>query len=77
MRDPTLKGDVSSSSFLVECKTTEGKGYTLTRAVLEKIWREAVRNNKTPLMQVEIGGAAYAVLRWEDFMEIAKDAKYV
>ena len=75
--DPFKKGDVSAKNFLVECKTTEKKGYRLTREVLHKIKMEAYKQNKIPVLQVDLEGESYAVIRLQDFEQMAHDSGYL
>lgn len=70
---PFDKGDVSSESFLIECKTTDKKSYSLKNEIFEKIAREAVNVGKIPLMAIEINGAEYIVCRDYDFFSIIKE----
>lgn len=77
LRDPTAKGDVIARMFRVEAKMTGAASYSLTRAVLDKIETEALRNCQSPLLSLQIKGEQYAVLRWQDFLAIIHDAKYL
>jgi len=51
----THKGDVSFKKYLVEAKRTDKKGMRVTEEWLAKIFKEAVQENKTPGMELEIG----------------------
>jgi hypothetical protein len=74
MRNPRHKGDVTSKHFRVEAKLTERASYSLSKKVLDKIEMEALRNVQIPILVVDIQGARYAVLRWQDFHSISHDA---
>jgi len=51
------KGDVRSDKFLVECKITEKRSYSLPLKVWEKILNEARRDGfRTPAMCIEVHG---------------------
>jgi hypothetical protein len=51
---PSQKGDVRSSRFLIECKTTEKDFFTFTRKVWDKIKKEAIRDGmRYPVLSVE------------------------
>lgn len=50
---PTMKGDVSSSDFLFEAKTTGNKSLSVTLKWLTKISREAAEEAKTPGMELQ------------------------
>lgn len=62
---PTFKGDVRSSIFLIECKTTDKDYYILTSKVWEKIFNEALKDGlREPIMQIDIerGNKRFAVV---------------
>ena len=64
------KGDVRHDDFLVECKTTEKKSYSLTMKVWEKIEKEAIKDGlRVPLMCVDTQNGEYrfAVFLEKDF----------
>ena len=42
----TAKGDVRTKEFLIENKYTEKEKYALKYEILDKIWKEAVRESK-------------------------------
>lgn len=65
---PSLKGDVRCPDLLIECKTTSASSYSLTLKVLRKIEKEAEHANKEPILQVDIQGRRYVVLRYEDWL---------
>lgn len=62
-----FKGDVFTDKYLVECKYTDKKQFTLKLDVLEKIEMEALLKNKIPLLAVEIKGKNYIIMKEEDF----------
>lgn len=64
-----MKGDVRSEKFLIECKTTEKKYYTLTAKVWEKIALEALKDHmRTPLMLIDLEDMErYVVFNPKDF----------
>ena len=64
---PGSKGDVACGRFLIEAKQTTGKGYRLTQAVWVKIYSEAVKTAREPVLVVDIGGRQLAVLDFEVF----------
>lgn len=60
--------DVRSEKYLIECKFTDEKYYTLTAHVWEKIRTEAIRDHiRTPLMVIDIQGERFIVFNVEDF----------
>lgn len=77
IRNDRLKGDVIAKHFRVECKLTEKQSYSVSRAVLDKIEREALSNCVCPLLSLQIDGKRFAVLRWEDFEQMTHDAHMI
>ena len=50
-----FKGDVRSSKFLIECKTTEKDKYSLKFEVWEKIYKESLKDGfRIPVMCIEL-----------------------
>ncbi len=69
---PGKKGDVQINSlheYLVECKSTEGLGIRVTKAMWNKISKEAFEAQRLPLICLDIDGIRLAVcdesLFWE------------
>lgn len=60
------KGDVRSRLMLIEAKTTGNRSYTIQSKELEKIWREALMDDRLPVLQFDLNGTSYAVTLWED-----------
>jgi len=48
------KGDLSTDSYLIECKTTEKSSYSINKKLLEKTWQDALESNKLPLLVIGI-----------------------
>jgi len=48
------KGDVSSDSFVYQCKTTDKNRYTLSEKVLGEIYRQATLTSRQPAMVVRM-----------------------
>ena len=46
------KGDVKSGRFLMEAKTSAGKGVRISQHYVEKIWNEAAQVQKIPALVV-------------------------
>lgn len=65
----SMKGDVRTNKFLIECKTTEKSYYTLTAKVWEKIALEALKDHmRTPLMSIDLEDTErYIVFNPKDF----------
>lgn len=66
------KGDVKTSDFLIECKTTTKLSYSLKAATWQKIRNEAVLEELYPLMEIEFFGNAttLVVMDKEDFIAL-------
>jgi len=41
---------------MVECKFTDGKGFRVTKALLEKVRRESAMQGKTGIVELDIDG---------------------
>jgi hypothetical protein len=67
------KADVATEDFLIECKTTDKKSFSLKKEILKKVEKEANFKNKIPLLEVEIGHDKYIVCKERDFFAIIKD----
>lgn len=71
------KGDVRSSEYLVECKSTERLSMSFKLAWLEKITSEAADAGKIPLVSVRFDQAVVASKDWVmipvDFFEELTD----
>ena len=67
------KADVATEDFLIECKTTDKKSFSLKKDILKKVEKEANFKNKIPLLEVEIGHDKYIVCKESDFFAIIKD----
>lgn len=61
------KGDVRTSKYLIECKTTEKDSYKLEQKILAKIAREAIKDSlRTPLLVVDIMNNRFVAFRTKD-----------
>jgi hypothetical protein len=64
------KGDVRNSKFLIECKTTGKKYFSVTAKIWEKIAEEALRDHmRIPLLAIDLEycGSRLIVFRLKDF----------
>lgn len=66
------KGDVSTSEFLIECKTTAARSYRLDIDTIQKIDREAMLENKEFALFIEISGRRYVVVHEDCFVKMAE-----
>jgi Holliday junction resolvase len=64
------KNDVRTPEFLIECKFTNNRSsITLKAKDLESLTRNAIVSGRTPLLQFELNGRRYLVLREDDGTE--------
>jgi len=64
------KGDVKTTEYLIECKTTTKDSYSLTSKVWSKIYTEALLESKEPLMEIQFidRGIELIVMDKNDFL---------
>jgi len=69
------KGDVRDARLLWEAKWTGKAQFTLTRAVLRKLFTEAVLAGRTPALSLSFSGEDnYVVLTEDDFLDLYEAA---
>lgn len=64
------KGDVSTEVEVIECKATGKSQITIKAAWLTKVFAEATRKLKRPVLELSLGGEDYVVLRRHDYLEL-------
>jgi len=64
------KGDVRSKGLLIEHKWTSKKQVTIKSEVLKKITREAILDNRIPVLGLHLDGENYVVLLEDDYLEM-------
>lgn len=70
------KGDVKSKLRLIEIKFTDKNSYALKREVLEKIFYEAVyEERELPYLQIRMGKKNYCVILKDDLQAIIEELK--
>ena len=68
------KADVRNDKYLIEAKFTDSNKYQLKYTTWDKIKREAINDGlRIPVMQIDIQGSQYALLRVEDLDALAQD----
>ena len=68
------KADVRNDKYLIEAKFTDSNKYQLKYTTWDKIKREAINDGlRIPVMQIDIQGSQYALLRVEDLEALAQD----
>lgn len=65
-------GDVRSEKYLIECKQTDKKSYSLSRQKLNKAYEEALFTYKIPLFSVKIQDIEVVIMMREDWEKLAK-----
>jgi len=63
-------GDIKSGDFLVECKDTEKKSYSISKARWTKIANEALFSYRLPMMSIRIQELDLVVVAREDWLRI-------
>jgi hypothetical protein len=64
------KGDIRSKDLLIEHKWTGKKQVTIKSDVLKKITREAILDNRIPVLGLHLDGENYVVLLEDDYLEM-------
>lgn len=64
------KGDVSTDVEVIECKATGKTQITLKASWLVKVFGEATRKLKRPVLELSLAGEDYIVLRRHDYLEL-------
>lgn len=64
------KADVRTLDWLIECKTTERKSYSLKDVELEQIRKQALQEGRRPLFIVELPTRSWVVMDEADFQEM-------
>ena len=67
------KADVRNDKYLIEAKFTDSDRYPLKYTTWDKIRREAINDGlRIPVMQIDIQGSQYALLRVDDLEALAQ-----
>jgi len=67
-------GDVSTEEFLLECKSTEKKSFSVSEKLWDKINGEALKCRKLPCLSIQLGnGTEVVVLDKNDFLSFFKE----
>ena len=69
------KGDVEFGEYLVECKTTSKKSFSVKKEILDKIYTEALMADRKPIVFIRFEGSKYpqvwVMLDMETFDELS------
>lgn len=64
------KGDVRSDEYLIEHKWTGKTQFTIKSSHLEKIYREAILDNRVPVFGFHLNGKNWVILDEDDFLSL-------
>ena len=68
------KNDVRSYKFLIENKLTDNKkSYSVKLQDMVELTQRAILEDRTPVLQFDVGGKHYVVLNEDDFITMAED----
>lgn len=71
-----LPGDLKNESFLFDSKSTKHKSFTVTKAMWNKIYLEALESQRMPCLSIELGdGTELVILDKNDFLTWFKETK--
>lgn len=66
-----FKGDVKADDWLVECKHTTKKSFSITKDLWEKVYSEALLADRKPALSIEFSdGKEIVTISKDDFMEL-------
>jgi len=69
-----MPGDVTTEEFLIDCKTTDNKSFSITEQIWDKIRTEALKCRKLPCLSIQLGnGTEVVVLDKNDFLSYFKE----
>ena len=73
----SFPGDVKTDDFLVDSKTTEHKSFSITRDMWKKVYNEALKSQKLPMLSIQLlnDDIEMVVLDKNDFITILEEWK--
>lgn len=73
----SFAGDVVTEDFLIDCKTTDKNRFSITKRMWEKIYVEALKSRRMPLLSAMFGDSniEIVILDKNDFLQILKLSK--
>ena len=72
-----MKEDAVSEMWLVQCKFTDRLSYSITLKDHEKLVEHAQKMIKNPAWRLDISGTDLAVIDWNTFVQLLKDAGWI
>lgn len=64
--------DIKSENFLIECKYTKNKSFSISIEKWQKIYDEALFSHRLPLLSIQIKDVEVVVLSKSDFLNLIK-----
>jgi hypothetical protein len=73
----SFPGDVKTDDFLIDAKTTDKKSYSLTVETWRKLYSQALKSQRLPLLSIQLvkENVEVVVLDKNDFIAILEDWK--
>lgn len=70
-------GDVTTSQFLFDQKTSKHNRFSITQKMWKKVYKEALLNQRIPALSVEFGdeGTELVVLSKDDFLSFFEETE--
>ena len=70
----SFPGDVVTKDFLIDSKTTEKKGFRITCGIWNKLFNEALKSRKLPILSISLTSKdiELVVLDKNDFISLLK-----
>ena len=70
----SFPGDVVTEKFLIDSKATEKKGFRITGNIWRKVFNEALKSRKIPILSLSLINEAIdlVILDKNDFIELIK-----
>ncbi len=65
-------GDLKTDDFLIECKYTKNKSFSINIEKWQKIYDEALFSHKLPVMSIQMQNTEVVVLSKSDFETLLK-----
>jgi len=71
----SFPGDVKTDTFLIESKTTNKKSYSITANTWRKLYSQALKSQRLPLLSVQLAkeNIEVVILDKNDFITILED----
>ena len=74
IKHPFLKEDALGKEVLAQCKMTEKPSFRITRKEFDLTTERALSMCRMPCWRVDMQGTDVAIIRWDDYVQILRDA---